>query len=169
MAQQLDHNQYEIHCFTSVHDALNGADVICSATGSTEPLIYLEDLKEGAHINAVGSHTPQMREIDNKVLARSLVVVDQIEAASAEAGEIVSALEEKSITTNDLVELGAVVSGNSASKEYSYTVFKSVGLAIQDISIANTVYINACKKDFRHFDISLLKIKVKILTYICLS
>jgi ornithine cyclodeaminase len=95
--------------------------------------------------------------------------VDQIEAASAEAGEIVSALEEKSITTNDLVELGAVVSGNSASKEYSYTVFKSVGLAIQDISIANTVYINACKKDFRHFDISLLKIKVKILTYICLS
>ncbi len=145
-AQQLDHQQYEIKCFADIHDAVAEADVISTATSSTEPLIHLADLKAGVHINAVGSHTPQMREIDNKVLANSLVVVDQIEAACAEAGEIVSALQEKSITMNDLLELGAVIAGVKGKKDYQYSVFKSVGLAIQDISIAHAVYLNACKK-----------------------
>ncbi|RUR05936.1 ornithine cyclodeaminase family protein [Legionella sp. km772] len=147
MANELDQKHYEINCFSTVREALKDADIICAATGSTEPLIHLEDLKEGAHINAVGSHTPQMREINNQVLAHSLVVVDQIEAACAEAGEIVSALEEKSIQVSQLVELGALISGNKSHHNNHYTVFKSVGLAIQDISIANTVYLNACKKD----------------------
>ena len=146
MSEQLDHQHYEINCFSGISEAIGDADVICSATGATEPLIHVEDLKLGVHINAVGSHTPQMCEIDSKVLAKSLVVVDQIEAACAEAGEIVAALRDQSIIKDDLLELGAFVSGIKAKSAYQYSVFKSVGLAIQDISIANAVYLNALEK-----------------------
>lgn len=145
LAQQLNNNEYDINCYADVQNAVCEADVICTATSSTQPLILKAYLKPGVHINAVGSHTPQMCEIDNDVLAHSLVVVDQLAAASAEAGEIVSALEEKSIRTEDILELGALVSGVKSRIEYQNTFFKSVGLAIQDISIAHSVYLNAVK------------------------
>jgi ornithine cyclodeaminase len=145
-AQKLNSNEYEIDCYSDVHKAVYEADVICTATSSTEPLIHNAHLKPGVHINAVGSHTPHMHEIDNEVLAHSLVVVDQLEAACAEAGEIVSALRDKSIRVDDILELGALISGVKPHKEYQNTVFKSVGLAIQDISIAHSVYLNAIKE-----------------------
>jgi ornithine cyclodeaminase len=144
--KQIEHLGFEIACYSDIKNTVREADIICTATSSMEPLVNRTDLKPGVHINAVGSHTPQMCEIHNNVMSQSLIVVDQLEAACAESGEIVSALKEKCIARDDILELGALVSGKNAKKDYSYSVFKSVGLAIQDISIAHAVYLNAIQK-----------------------
>lgn len=144
-AQKIE-NEYNVECHHTVEGAVKNADVICTATGSTEPLIHFADLKPGVHINAVGSHSPHMREIDNDVMAKAVVVVDQLEAAMSEAGEVISALKEQYIRQEEIIELGTVVSTEQESKQSQLTVFKSVGLAIQDISIAHAVYNNALKK-----------------------
>jgi ornithine cyclodeaminase len=143
--KQIEHFGFEIACYSDIKNAVQEADIICTATSSMEPLVNRTDLKPGVHINAVGSHTPQMCEIHNNVISQSLIVVDQLEAACAESGEIVSALKEECIARDDILELGALISGKKAKKDYSYSVFKSVGLAIQDISIAHAVYLNAIK------------------------
>lgn len=138
--------KYEVECHQTIHNAVEHADVICTATASVEPLIRFADLKSDVHINAVGSHTPQMCEINNDVMAKAVIVVDQLEAALSEAGEVISALQEQCIRQEDIKELGALVHANQMPNKGRLTVFKSVGLAIQDISIAHAVYMNALKK-----------------------
>ena len=145
-AQKID-ERFKVECHQSIQDAVKNADIICTATPSTEPLINFTDLKPGVHINAVGSHTPKMSEINNDVMAKALVVVDQLEAALSEAGEVISALQTKSIRQEDIIELGALLSTHQPKNHSRLTVFKSVGLAIQDISIAHAVYTTALKKD----------------------
>lgn len=144
-AQKIEEH-YDVQCHQTISDAVKHADIICTATASNEPLIQLEDLKDEVHINAVGSHTPQMCEINNNVMAKALIVVDQLEAALAEAGEVVSALAKKIIHKKDIVELGALISLPPQVPSSKISLFKSVGLAIQDISIAHAVYLNALKK-----------------------
>ena len=145
-AQKIE-GRFEVNCYQLIQDAVKNADVICTATASSEPLLRLADLKPEVHINAVGSHSPQMCEIHNDVLAEARVIVDQKDAALAEAGEIISALQEHCINQNDIMEIGALLSSNLKSKQNTkLSVFKSVGLAIQDISIAHAVYANAVKK-----------------------
>ncbi|KTD51198.1 ornithine cyclodeaminase family protein [Legionella quateirensis] len=139
-------SRFEVTCYEQLQDAVSEADIICTATSSTEPLLYWSHLKKQVHINAVGSHTPEMREIANDVLANSIVIVDQMDAALKEAGEVVFALQEDCIQLSDIVELGAVVSGKEHQMNSRTTVFKSVGLAIQDVSIAHAVYVNALAK-----------------------
>lgn len=86
---------YDVHVADHLSPALKKSDIICTATGSTEPLIYLQDLLPHAHINAIGSHHPSMQEIAGEVLQKSVVIVDQIEAAMSEAGEIIRAVEQQ--------------------------------------------------------------------------
>lgn len=137
---------YEVTCFPDIKKTVREADIICTATSSVEPLLHAGDVKKGVHINAVGSHTPEMCEVSSDILAQSLIVVDQLEAACSEAGEIINALKDKSIIINDILELGGLITDKGSKKEHSYTLFKSVGLAIQDISIAQAIYTNAIQK-----------------------
>ncbi|MEQ8304914.1 MAG: ornithine cyclodeaminase family protein [Cyclobacteriaceae bacterium] len=118
---------------------LKRADIICTATTSTTPVFELEQLKPGVHINGIGSYKPSIREIPPQVIAKSLLVVDQREAALSEAGDIVLAMEEGAIAADHIyAELGELVSGakKGRTSDTQITVFKSVGNAVQDLALA---------------------------------
>lgn len=122
----------------SAAEAAAGADVVCTATSSSEPVLRADDVGPGTHVNAVGSFTPAMRELDAALLSQAQVVVDQREAALAEAGEVIGAVEAGALSREALVELGEVVVGRAAGRtaEAEITLFKSVGLAVQDLVAA---------------------------------
>ncbi|MGI5506913.1 ornithine cyclodeaminase family protein [Lentzea sp. CA-135723] len=116
-------------------EAVRDADVVCCATASTVPLFGCDDLKERVHVNAIGSYRPVMRELPEELLATAgVVVVDQVEAALSEAGEIIRAVRSGVLRLESLVELGAAL-GNPPLRE-GRTVFKSVGVAVQDWAVA---------------------------------
>jgi ornithine cyclodeaminase/alanine dehydrogenase-like protein (mu-crystallin family) len=115
--------------------AVRGADIICTATTSMTPVFDGRDLQAGAHINAVGSYTPQMQEVDATTIRRSLVVVDARQSALAEAGDLIIPLAAAEIGQDAIyAELGEIVAGlkpGRASPE-QITYFKSCGVAVQD-------------------------------------
>ncbi|KAL7147420.1 hypothetical protein ABFS83_06G106100 [Erythranthe nasuta] len=126
-----------------LEEAVQGGDIISCATNSEVPLVNGADLKAGAHLDLVGSFTPSMRECDDEAVRRGRVFVDN-EAAVAEAGELVGALEREvmreSEIVGDLVELikGVKKIGRRSLEEI--TVFKSVGSAVVDLLSAQMVY-----------------------------
>jgi ornithine cyclodeaminase len=122
----------------SAREAVRGAHVVVTATDSAQPVLADDDLDPGTHVNAIGSFTSAMRELPVALLARARVVVDQVGAALAEAGEVMQAVDEGRLAPTDLVELGAVVSGAAPGRERAsqITVFKSVGSAVQDLAVA---------------------------------
>ena len=141
-ADELD-NQYNTTMYASIPLAIRDADIICTATSSTEPLIHYKDVQPHAHINAIGSHSPSMREIDNDVLNHAVVIADQVDAVLAESGEIISALQEHQLKQDSIIEMGHWLLHKKTDYKNQLTVFKSVGLAIQDLSVAAVVYQNA--------------------------
>lgn len=119
--------------------AVRAADVICTATNATSPLFDDSDVRPGTHINAVGAYTPTMREVPAETVKRALVVVDEVEAILAEAGDLIAPLKAGSIDRAHLeLELGQVVNGARPGRRDSrqITLFKSVGNAVQDIVVA---------------------------------
>ena len=128
----------EVHEETDVAVALAHADVVCCATPSTEPLFTLADLPERVHVNAIGAYRQTMQELPIALLTATTVVVDQVEAVLEESGEIHRAVEEAGLDPAALVELGAAL-GDPGRRRAARTVFKSVGLGIQDWSVANAV------------------------------
>ncbi|WP_131781587.1 ornithine cyclodeaminase family protein [Legionella gresilensis] len=139
-------SDYKVQVHSNVADTVSDADVICTVTSSTEPLIDLSMLKPNVHINAIGSHTPLMQEINTDVLQEATVIVDQVEAALKEAGEIIAAVNQHQLKQEDLIEIGQWLINKNKNYQDSLTVFKSVGLAIQDLSVAEVVYQNALKQ-----------------------
>ena len=118
--------------------AVREADVVCCATTSSEPVFDATWLRPGAHVNGIGAFRLGMVELPPEVFARaSVVAVDSRAAALAEAGDLVAAIEAGLVAEEDLVELGTVdprwVDERDAT---AITVFKSVGLAIQDVAVA---------------------------------
>jgi ornithine cyclodeaminase/alanine dehydrogenase-like protein (mu-crystallin family) len=125
------------------------ADLLVTVTTAKEPIFKCEWLKPGVHISAVCSHRPDLREIDGATLARAKVVVDSREAIRAECGDILLALKEKSIGENAIhAEIGEVLAGTKAARRNSdeITLYKSVGIAIQDVAAANLVYRKALEQ-----------------------
>lgn len=125
----------QIDLVGSAAEAARGADVICTATAAASPVLRAEDVAPGTHINAVGSFTPDMKEIDPALVGHARVVVDQREAAMAEAGEVIAAVAGGLMVAGNLVELGRIVNGSlpGRTRQDEITVFKSVGLAVQDL------------------------------------
>jgi ornithine cyclodeaminase len=119
----------------SVREAVRDADIICTATSSKTPVLTTHEVSPGVHINAVGSFTPEMQEIDPALVGGVRVVVDQREASLAEAGEVIAAVREGLLAEADLVELGEIVNGSAAGRADAaeMTLFKSVGVAVQDL------------------------------------
>lgn len=138
-------DSYDIQVCEQLSPALKKSDIICTATGSTEPLVHLNDLQPHAHINAIGSHHRFMQEIDAEVLQKAVVIVDQTEAAMKEAGEIINAVEQKKLKKDSIIELGSWLLKKAPCVQEQLTVFKSVGLAIQDLGVAEVVCQNALK------------------------
>lgn len=120
-------------------EVVRQADLLCTATTSAVPVFDGADLQPGTHLNAVGSFTPQMQEVDLETVRRSLVVVDSFEAALAEAGDLIVPLERGEIASGHLhAELGQVLNGDRPGRADAeqITYFKSVGLAVQDAAAA---------------------------------
>jgi ornithine cyclodeaminase/alanine dehydrogenase len=133
---------------TSPRDAVEGCDIIVAATTSKTPVFDGDWLNPGMHINGVGSHSLDARELDSKTIRRSRVVVDLRSAALAEAGDIVIPINNGEITAERLyAELGEIITGKPGREDPDeITIFKSVGLAIQDVSTATKVYQLAREK-----------------------
>ncbi len=128
-------------------DALRGADILCATTTSREPVFEDADLPAGVHINAVGSYTPEVREIPADTVVRARVVVDSREAAWEEAGDLIQPLRAGQITQAHIhAELGEVVLGiqTGRANDQEITFFKSVGVAVQD-AVAARVALAAAR------------------------
>ena len=126
----------------SPSQAVRGADLICAATTSQTPVFEDIDLKNGVHINGIGSYTPDMQEIPAATVKRAKVVVDSQEAALAEAGDVIIPLREGIISEEHIHgEIGEVASGSIPARESEeeLTFFKSVGNAVQDVAVASLV------------------------------
>lgn len=139
----------EVSRVGSAAEALKGADVIVTATNSNRPVFDGKVLGEGVHINAIGSFRPDMQEVDEETIHRSKIFVDSIKACLEEAGDLIIPLKKGLIKKSDiLAELGEVISGEKSgrSSEGEVTYFKSVGNAVQDISVAQAVLRQAEEK-----------------------
>jgi ornithine cyclodeaminase/alanine dehydrogenase-like protein (mu-crystallin family) len=129
--------------------AVQGADVICCATTSFEPIFSAGWVAPGTHISAVGSFQKGMVELPPEIYAAAaLVAVDSREAALEEAGDLLAALDAGLLRADGFVEIGAVDAGWAATRDpLAITVFKSVGLAIQDVAAAELVMANVARGD----------------------
>jgi ornithine cyclodeaminase/alanine dehydrogenase-like protein (mu-crystallin family) len=130
----------------SAEEAVRDADLVATVTTAKQPIVNRQWLKPGAHINAVGSHRPDLREIDGATLARSKIVVDSREAVMAECGDILLAIKENNISSDSIhAEIGEVLAGVKSGRTSAgeITLYKSVGIAIQDVAAANLVYRKA--------------------------
>jgi ornithine cyclodeaminase/alanine dehydrogenase-like protein (mu-crystallin family) len=124
--------QHEIKAMP-VKAAVRGADVVVTATNALEPILKGAWLKPGAHVNAVGSPRPGWRELDDNAMANALIV-DSQEAVLEESGDVI--LSNAAI----YAEIGEIFAGRTEAPVAATTVFKSVGLAIEDIAAAKLVY-----------------------------
>lgn len=123
--------------------ALHGADIVCTATTSRTPVFEDKHVCEGTHINAVGVYQPERAEIPPETVRRARVVVDQREAAFEEAGDLLHPLSAGLIGREKFdIELGDVLLGRAPGRlgADEITLFKSVGLAVQDLYAASRAY-----------------------------
>ncbi len=129
-------------------DAVVGCDIVITATTSKEPVFAGAWLELGTHINGIGSHSLDARELDTEAVRRARVVVDLRSAALAEAGDLVIPINAGELSADHIyAELGEIVAGKPGrSNEQEITLFKSVGLAIQDVATAMRVYELARRK-----------------------
>jgi len=122
--------------------AVKDADVICAVTTSKTPVLDGHHLKPGAHVNGLGSFTLDMQEIDVETIRRAgRAFVDSIPAIMAESGELVATMDAGIIAESDLIEIGNVAAGRHPGRTAAdeITFFKSVGIAVQDVSAGGEV------------------------------
>jgi alanine dehydrogenase len=130
--------QFGILAAASAAEAVRGADVVVVATTSQTPVLLGEWLSAGTHINAVGAPRPTWRELDDAVLRAARIYVESREAATRESGDVIAAGQV-------YAEIGEVVTGAKRGRESAgeITLFKSVGVAIEDVATADLVYRKA--------------------------
>ncbi len=127
----------------SAAEAVRGAHVICTATRSQAPLFEVSDLEPDVHINAVGAYRPDMCEVPAAAFGRAaVVVIDQLEAVLAEAGDVIQAIAAGQLRQESLVEIGQLLAA-PADPPAGPTIFKSVGIAAQDWALAELVVSRA--------------------------
>jgi alanine dehydrogenase len=130
-------------------DELVPCDIICTASSSATPIFDGTKVLPGAHINGIGSHTPNARELDTAIVKRSKFVGDSREACFKEAGDIIIPVNEGAISEEHFyAELGEILTGAKQGRENKeeITLFKSNGLAIQDVATAKLIYDKAVEK-----------------------
>ena len=126
--------------FATVAEALDGADVVCTCTSSPDPIVTLADLAPGVHVNAVGSSGPWARELEADVVAEASLFVDRRESTVNESGDYLAAVAERGIGPEHIrAELGELLVGAhpGRSSDGELTLFKSLGLAVEDLAAAS--------------------------------
>ncbi|XP_055994761.1 ketimine reductase mu-crystallin [Sorex fumeus] len=124
----------EVRICSSVQEAVADADVIITVTMATEPILFGKWVKPGAHINAVGASRPDWREMDDELINHAVLYVDSREAALKESGDV------RLSGAKIFAELGEVVKGTKPAHCEKTTVFKSLGMAVEDMVAAKLVY-----------------------------
>jgi ornithine cyclodeaminase len=130
-------------------EAVRDADIICTTTSSSEPVVFGDWLSPGAHINAVGSSQPTARELDSAAVVRSRLYVDRRESALKESGDILTPLKAGDIGPEHIVgEIGDLLLGRAPGRanDDEITLFKSLGLAVEDLAAASYVYAEAVRR-----------------------
>ena len=124
---------------TSIEEALDGADVVCTATAAREPIVELGWLAPGTHVNAAGASIRTSRELSSETVAAATLFVDRRESTLNESGDYLLAVEEQGIGPDHIVaELGEVLAGIHPGRrtDEELTVFKSLGIAVEDLAAA---------------------------------
>jgi ornithine cyclodeaminase len=137
-----------VEAAASALEAVQGADLVCTVTSSREPVLKGEWLAPGAHVNAVGASLPSARELDTEAVTRARLFVDRRESALNEAGDFLIPRREGAVDEGHIRgELGELLLGSCRGRqsEAEITVFKSLGLAVEDVAAAQLIYDNALK------------------------
>jgi ornithine cyclodeaminase len=137
---------FSIEAVGSAEEGVRGADVVCTTTSSPEPVLRREWLAPGAHINAVGSSIPTTRELDTATMAAASLFVDRRESTLNESGDYRLAAAEGAIGPEHIrAELGELLTGKAEGRTSAneLTVFKSLGLAVEDLAAAEYLYRRA--------------------------
>ena len=138
-----------VQATVDVRMAVEAADILVTATSAHEPLFEGSLLRPGVHISAIGSHLPYASEVDAGTVRRANVVVDQMSACLAEAGDLIRPIENGVYDASQIhAEIGAIIAGDRPGRESDdeITLFKSVGLAAQDVAVARLVYSKAVEQ-----------------------
>ena len=141
--------QFAIMASPSPEAAVRGADLVATVTASPDPVLQRSWLKQGAHINAVGSSIPTTRELDSATVADARLYVDRRESALNEAGDVLIPIREGKITADHIVaELGDVIIGKAQGRRSAdeLTLFKSLGLSVEDVASASFVAAEARRR-----------------------
>jgi ornithine cyclodeaminase len=136
----------DVEAVRTVREAVEGADIICSATSAREPIVKGAWLSAGTHINAVGSSVPTARELDTAAVVAARLFVDRRESALNEAGDFLIPKSEGAIGDDHIVgEIGEILTGVIPGRRSSdeITLFKSLGLAVEDVASARHIYDEA--------------------------
>jgi ornithine cyclodeaminase len=134
---------------TSAQNAVDGADLVVLATASREAVVRNEWIASGAHVSAVGACRPTHREMDTALVSRARLFVDSRTGALAEAGDVVLPIAEGAFDQSHIAgELGEVASGavSGRTSPTEVTVFKSLGMAVEDIAAAHLAYVKAAER-----------------------
>jgi alanine dehydrogenase len=134
---------------TDAAEIVGNSDIIVTVSTSKDPVFDGKDILPGTHINAFGNYKPNERELDSETVKRSKIFVDQRSAAMAEAGDLLIPMRQGIISENDiLADIGEIVTGRKSGRmtDSDVTLFKSVGLAIQDCAASSLAYKIALKK-----------------------
>ena len=134
----------------SADRAVNGADVVVLATSSAEPVVQSEWVASGAHVVSIGACRPNQREMDPALVRRGRVFVDSRAAALVESGDVVMGINDGQFTSSHIAgELGEVLAGTVEGRRSAreITIFKSLGLAVEDLVAADMVYRRAIAQD----------------------
>ncbi len=141
----------------SAEVAVAAADIVCTVTSSPTPILHGAWIKPGTHLNLVGSAVPTTAEVDSATVARSRFYVDYRDAALAQAGELLNAIKDGSVTKDHIVgEIGEVLLGQAPGRTDAgqITLYKSLGISAQDLAAADYVY-NAARAAKAGIDVDL--------------
>jgi ornithine cyclodeaminase len=131
---------------TDIVSAVDEADIVCTTTSAREPILFADMLEPGMHINAVGASIPSWRELDTGVLPHVTLFTDRRESLANEAGEYIKGLEEGFVEAGLVIpEIGEILNDDHPGRtsETEITLFRSLGLAVEDIASAQLVYERA--------------------------
>ena len=137
---------FPIEAVGTNEEAVRGADVIVTATSSLDPVINKDWISTGAHVNAIGTHSPNSREIDSATMAAARIFVDRRESALNESGDYLLAAKDGLVTPESILgEIGELLIGTKTGRTSAteITLFKSLGLAIEDVVTADYLYHKA--------------------------
>jgi alanine dehydrogenase len=134
----------------SAEQAVRGADLVVLATSSREPVVQNEWVNDGCHVISVGACRPDQREMDPALTRRGRLFVDSRAAALVESGDIVMGIHEHRFAASHIIgELGELIAGKVEGRRSprDVTIFKSLGLAVEDVVAADLVYRRAVEQD----------------------